>query len=93
VTRWAAEPLDLLRELRKLKPTVVHFSGRVVGRRKSNGRLENYGGTLWVASTTPPMTPSRVCTSKTPTERHVWFPRPLSNRHSGLQDPRSGSLS
>jgi hypothetical protein len=26
VTRWAAEPLDLLRELRKLKPTVVHFS-------------------------------------------------------------------
>jgi nucleoside phosphorylase len=27
VTRWAAEPLDLLRELCKLKPTVVHFSG------------------------------------------------------------------
>jgi WD40 repeat protein/predicted phosphodiesterase len=27
VTRWAAEPLDLLRELRKVKPTVVHFSG------------------------------------------------------------------
>jgi hypothetical protein len=27
VTRWATEPLDLLRELRKLKPTVVHFSG------------------------------------------------------------------
>jgi CHAT domain len=27
VTRWAAEPLDLLRELRKLKPTVVQFSG------------------------------------------------------------------
>ncbi|HWO25154.1 MAG TPA: NB-ARC domain-containing protein [Kofleriaceae bacterium] len=27
-TRWAARPLDLLRELRKLKPTVVHFSGR-----------------------------------------------------------------
>jgi branched-chain amino acid transport system substrate-binding protein len=27
VTRWAAEPLDLLRELRKLRPTVVHFSG------------------------------------------------------------------
>src|SRR5690242_21050563 len=26
-TRWAAEPLDLLRELRELKPTVVHFSG------------------------------------------------------------------
>jgi hypothetical protein len=27
VTRWAVEPLDLLRELRKVKPTVVHFSG------------------------------------------------------------------
>src|SRR5262245_52108136 len=26
-TRWAAEPLDLLRELRELKPTIVHFSG------------------------------------------------------------------
>jgi hypothetical protein len=26
-TRWAAEPLDLLRELRKLRPTVVHYSG------------------------------------------------------------------
>ncbi len=27
-TRWAVEPLDLLRELRKLRPTVVHFTGR-----------------------------------------------------------------
>lgn len=27
VTRWAAQPLDLLRALRKLKPTVVQFSG------------------------------------------------------------------
>src|SRR5262249_37837481 len=27
VTRWAAEPLDLLRELRKLTPRVVHFRG------------------------------------------------------------------
>jgi hypothetical protein len=26
-TRWAAQPLDLLREMRKLKPAVVHFSG------------------------------------------------------------------
>lgn len=26
-TRWAAQPLDLLRGLRKLKPMVVHFSG------------------------------------------------------------------
>src|SRR5215468_6548468 len=27
VTRWAVQPLDLIRELRRLKPTVVHFSG------------------------------------------------------------------
>ncbi|HWO17196.1 MAG TPA: CHAT domain-containing protein [Kofleriaceae bacterium] len=27
VTRWAVEPLDLIRELRELQPTVVHFSG------------------------------------------------------------------
>jgi hypothetical protein len=27
-TRWAVEPLDLLRELRRLRPTVLHFSGR-----------------------------------------------------------------
>jgi hypothetical protein len=33
ITRWAVEPLDLLRELRKLKPTVVHFSGH--GSRKA----------------------------------------------------------
>ena len=26
-SRWAVEPLDLLRELRKLKPTVVHVCG------------------------------------------------------------------
>lgn len=27
VTRWAVQPMDLLRELRRLRPTVVHFSG------------------------------------------------------------------
>jgi hypothetical protein len=27
VTRWAVEPLDILRELRKLRPVIVHFSG------------------------------------------------------------------
>ncbi|HEX7843970.1 MAG TPA: CHAT domain-containing protein [Kofleriaceae bacterium] len=27
VSRWAAQPSDLLRELRALRPTVVHFSG------------------------------------------------------------------
>src|ERR1043166_4474542 len=26
VTRWAVEPQDLLREMRRLKPAVVHFS-------------------------------------------------------------------
>src|SRR5215813_1643937 len=31
VTRWAAEPLDLLRELRELRPTIVHFSGHGAG--------------------------------------------------------------
>src|SRR5213078_3101136 len=27
VTRWAAKPLDLLREVRELRPAVVHVSG------------------------------------------------------------------
>ena len=27
VTRWAVEPMGFLRELRKIKPTIVHFSG------------------------------------------------------------------
>src|SRR5215471_17343059 len=31
VTRWALQPLDLLRELRKHKPIVVHFCGRGSG--------------------------------------------------------------
>jgi len=26
-SRWAVQPMDLLRELRELKPTIVHFSG------------------------------------------------------------------
>ena len=37
VTRWAVEPLDLLRELRKLRPTVVHFSGHG-GKAAAGGR-------------------------------------------------------
>lgn len=33
-TRWIAQPLDVLRELVKLKPTVVHFDGvKIVGPR------------------------------------------------------------
>lgn len=31
VMRWAVQPLDLLRELRKVKPTIVHFSGQGAG--------------------------------------------------------------
>lgn len=27
VTRWAAQPLDLLRELRRVEPTIVHVCG------------------------------------------------------------------
>jgi hypothetical protein len=34
-TRWAVQPLDLLRELRKLRPTVLHFSGH--GSRHASG--------------------------------------------------------
>src|SRR5262245_535954 len=34
-TRWAVEPLDLLRELRKLKPTVGHCRGH--GGRNASG--------------------------------------------------------
>jgi hypothetical protein len=39
VTRWAVQPLDLIRELRRLKPTVVHFSGhgRSGGRQQVDG--------------------------------------------------------
>src|SRR5262245_39255519 len=37
VTRWAAEPLDLLRELRELKPAVVHFAGAGGGTSASVG--------------------------------------------------------
>ena len=41
-TRWAVEPLDLLRELRRLKPTVVHFSGH--GGRVAAGAGEHRPG-------------------------------------------------
>jgi hypothetical protein len=40
-TRWAVEPLDLLRELRKLRPTVVHFSGR--GAQGGHGGEDRHG--------------------------------------------------
>lgn len=39
VTRWAVQPLDLIRELRKIKPTVVHFSGQ----RASSGQQPGAG--------------------------------------------------
>ena len=41
-TRWAAEPLDLLRELRELKPTIVHFSGHGGARGGEAGRLPHH---------------------------------------------------
>src|SRR6476646_5355344 len=50
VTRWAAEPLDLLRELRELKPTIVHFSGHG-GRAVATAGLAE--GRDVVASTAP----------------------------------------
>src|SRR5215468_5546321 len=37
VTRWAVQPLDLIRELRRLKPTVVHFSGHGQGGGRQQG--------------------------------------------------------
>jgi CHAT domain-containing protein len=37
-TRWAVQPRDLLRALRRLKPTVVHFSGH--GGQRSAGTAE-----------------------------------------------------
>jgi len=48
LTRWAAEPLDLLRELRRLKPMVVHFSGHGEGPRdlhtSENEQRRDVGG-------------------------------------------------
>ena len=43
-TRWAAEPLDLLREIRVVRPTVLHFAG--YGTRGANGGiyLQNWKG-------------------------------------------------
>jgi hypothetical protein len=38
VTRWAVRPLDLLREVRKLKPSVVHFCGRGSNGERGNAR-------------------------------------------------------
>jgi hypothetical protein len=50
VTRWAVEPLDLLRELRKLRPTVVQFSGHggrglgAPGPRRADAPRRDVGG-------------------------------------------------
>jgi hypothetical protein len=56
VTRWAAEPLDLLRELRELKPTVVHFSGHGGGSR--DGAADAAQGRDVVAPAAPGDAPS-----------------------------------
>jgi hypothetical protein len=45
VTRWAVEPIDLLRELRTLRPTVVHFSGhgqKAAATTRSDGPAQQY---------------------------------------------------
>jgi hypothetical protein len=55
-TRWAVQPLDLLRELRKLKPTVVHFSG--------------HGGLSPVGTGATGRTPSRHVVATTGTNDH-----------------------
>jgi hypothetical protein len=52
VTRWAAEPLDLLREVRELKPTVVHFSGH------GGGRAAGAGGSTHGRDVVVEVTPS-----------------------------------
>ena len=49
VTRWAVEPLDLLREVRELKPTVVHVSGHG-GVRTTGGSGAPHGRDIVVAS-------------------------------------------
>src|SRR5262249_21144231 len=52
VTRWAAEPLDLLRELRELKPTAVHSSG--------HGAAAVSGASGWQTSGTSACPPRRT---------------------------------
>ena len=51
VTRWVAEPLDLLREVRELRPTVVHFSGH--GGAHMAGAVDSAHGRDVVAASAP----------------------------------------
>jgi hypothetical protein len=57
VTRWAAEPLDLLRELRELKPTVIHVSGH--GGTGTSETRGSAGGRNVVVETAPSGVESR----------------------------------
>jgi hypothetical protein len=89
VTRWAAEPLDLLRELRKLKPTVVHFSGH-----GTTGVATTLPGRSRIAmSTSSPATiaaiPDPSCSSRAPMVAHSSCRPPPSRRRSARRDPRS----
>jgi WD40 repeat protein len=52
-TRWAAEPLDLLRELRELKPTVVHFSGHGGARTDARSRSASSRHVVAAAASSP----------------------------------------
>ena len=51
-TRWAVQPLDLLHELRKLKPTIVHFSGQSAnpGNLSHGIHLQGADGQSWAIS-------------------------------------------
>jgi CHAT domain len=51
VTRWAMEPLDLLHELRRLNPTVVHFSGGVSDEHRSGLLFQGPDGRAQLVST------------------------------------------
>jgi len=88
VTRWAAEPLDLLRELRRLRPTVVHFSGR-------GGHLVPSGHH---ASGTPVRdvvsedrrdreAPAMTCTFRAPTTKRAGCRPRRSRTRSAPRDP------
>jgi hypothetical protein len=89
VTRWAAEPLDLLRELRKLKPTVVHFSGH--GTAGASGHPPPGRGLIAISSSpaTTAASPDPGCSSRAPmVARSSCRPR-RSRRRSVRRDLRS----
>ena len=89
VTRWAAEPLDLLRELRKLKPTVVHFSGH--GGPSPAGRATVQRRADDVVAAPAPTAASRdtACSSRAPMAAPSSSRLRRSRRRSARRAPRS----